>query len=171
MCKTLTIRKTPFLLRAGHVTSKNRKGSIHSVSYIVTMQFLFKWSTKYIPRSIWYTFVFGHLPLALRFSQVFIFRSHRDNFIKFLKIITVSLFLVNNSRQFCTKYLCSQKRTCPVKSPEGDTKLKKSHYYNMLHISWLCFLTSRMLVINLTPIKFFSKENTWLLVVSREKHI
>ena len=43
--------------------------------------------------------------------------------------------------------------------------------YNMLHISWLCFLTSRMLVINLTPIKFFSKENTWLLFVSRKKHI
>ena len=66
-------------------------------------------------------------PLALQFPQVFIFRSHRDNFIKFLKIMTVSFFLVNNSRQFCTKYFCSQKRRCPVKSPEGDTKLKESH--------------------------------------------
>ena len=36
-------------------------------------------------------------PLALQFSQImiFIFRSHRDNFIKLLKIITVSFFLVN----------------------------------------------------------------------------
>ena len=32
--------------------------------------------------------------------------------------------------------------------------------YNMLHISSLSFLTSRILVINLTPIKFFSKKNT-----------
>ena len=46
-----------------------------------------------------------------------------------------------------------------------------SFHYNMLHISWLSFLTSRILVINLTPIKLFSKKNTWLLVVSRERVI
>ena len=68
-----------------------------------------------------------YFPLALQFSQTFNFRAHRDNLRKFLKIMTVSFFLVNNSRQFCTKYFCSQKRRCPVKSPEGDTKLKKSH--------------------------------------------
>ena len=80
--------------------------------------------------------------------------------------------------------------TCynPAKSLKGDTGLKESHQwyvffmyfffpifssfdYNMLHISSLAFLTSRILAINLTPIKFFSKKNTWLLVVSREKHI
>ena len=44
-------------------------------------------------------------------------------------------------------------------------------YYNMLHISSLSFLTSRIIAINLIPIKFFSKENIWLLVVSREKSI
>ena len=43
--------------------------------------------------------------------------------------------------------------------------------YNMLRISSLAFLTSRILAINLTPIKLFSKKNTWLLVVSKEKHI
>ena len=44
-------------------------------------------------------------------------------------------------------------------------------YYNMLHISSLSFLTSRIIAINLIPIKFFSKKNIWLLVVSREKSI
>ena len=43
--------------------------------------------------------------------------------------------------------------------------------YNMLHISSLSFLTSRILAINFTPINFFSKKNTWLLFVSRGKHI
>ena len=43
----------------------NRYGWIHTMSYIVPMQFLFKWSTRYIPRSIWYTFVFGHLPISV----------------------------------------------------------------------------------------------------------
>ena len=44
-------------------------------------------------------------------------------------------------------------------------------YYNMLHISSLSFLTSRIIAINLIPITFFSKKNIWLLVVSREKSI
>ena len=44
-------------------------------------------------------------------------------------------------------------------------------YHNMLHISSLSFLTSRIIAINLIPIKFFSKKNIWLLVVSREKNI
>ena len=35
----------------------------------------------------------------------------------FVKIYNGELFLtVNNSRKFCTKYFCSQKRKCPVKS-------------------------------------------------------
>ena len=41
----------------------------------------------------------------------------------------------------------------------------------MPHISLLSFLTSRILVINLTPIKCFSKKNTRLLDVSGEKHV
>ena len=75
--------------------------------------------------------------LALQFSQSFIFRSHRDNFIKFLKIIMLNSFLVNNSRQFCTKYFA-------VKS-EGVQRNHQMYVnvfsnfssfdYNMLHIS------------------------------------
>ena len=79
-------------------------------------------------------------PLALQFSRIFIFRSHRDNFIKFLKIITVSFFLVNNSRQFCTKYFCSHKRRFPVKSPEGDKKTKE--ITSIIYIPYVYFFSN-----------------------------
>ena len=53
-------------------------------------------------------------PLALQFSQIFIFHFHRDNV---SKNYNGELFLtVNNSRKFCTEYFCSQKRKCPMKS-------------------------------------------------------
>ena len=113
-------------------------------------------------------------PLALQFSQSFIFRSHRDNFMKFLKIITLSFFLVNNSRQFCTYYFAVKSEGCPAKSPDvckcffQFSLLSIIICYIFLHTA---FLSSRILAINLTPIKFFSNKNTWLLVVSIEKHI
>ena len=53
-------------------------------------------------------------PLALQFSQIFIFHFQRDNV---SKNYNGELFLtVNNSRKFCTEYFCSQKRKCPMKS-------------------------------------------------------
>ena len=52
-------------------------------------------------------------PLALQFSQIFIFHFHRDNVSK--NNNGELFFTVNNSRQFCTKYFCSQKRKCSVK--------------------------------------------------------
>ena len=129
-CKTLAMRKTPFLLRAGLVTPcPNWIDKDEFTPWVILYQCNFSSSDQLDISLVQYdTHLFLVIfPLALQFSQIFIFRSHRDNFIKFLKIITVSFFLVNNSRQFCTKYFCSQKRRCPVKSPEGDTKLKESH--------------------------------------------
>ena len=114
-------------------------------------------------------------PLALQFSQSFIFRSHRDNFIKFLKIITMSFFLVNNSIQHSiflqSKAQVSSEITRGRYKAKGITSIIcilyvyffpifSSFDYNMLHISSLSLLTSRILAINLTPIKFFSKKNT-----------
>ena len=118
------------VLKAGHVTlCQNWIDEDEFTPWVILYQYNFSSSDQLNISLVQYdTHLFLVIfPLALQFSQIFIFRSHRDNFIKFLKIITVSFFLVNNSRQFCTKYFCSQKRRCPVKSPEGDTKLEKSH--------------------------------------------
>ena len=75
----------------------NRWARIHTVSYIVPVQFLFKWSTQYIPRSIWYTFVFGHLPISVTVLSNFHLPLSPWQLHKVSKIITESFFLINNS--------------------------------------------------------------------------
>ena len=106
------IRKTPFLLWAGHVTPcHNWIDKDEFTPWVILYQYNFSSSDQLDISLVQYdTHLFLVIfPLALQFSQIFIFRSHRDNFIKFLKIITVSFFLVNNSRQFCTKYFLQSK--------------------------------------------------------------
>ena len=95
-------------------------------------------------------------PLALQFSQIFIFRSHRDNFIKFLKIITMSFFLVNNSIQH--SIFLQSKAQVSSEITRGRYKAKEitsiicilyvnffpifsSFDHKMLHISSFSFLT------------------------------
>ena len=85
---------------------------------------LIKWREKRVTSSSWLAIsisVFYMInicflvifPLALQFSQIFIFHFHRDNVFK--NNNGEIFFTVSNSRQFCTKYFCSQKRKCPVK--------------------------------------------------------
>ena len=65
--QNIRIRKTPFLLWAGHVTPcHNWIDKDEFTPWVILYQYNFsKWSTQYIPRSIWYTFVFGHLPISV----------------------------------------------------------------------------------------------------------
>ena len=57
-----TIKKSFFLINNSCHDWINKDE--FTVSHIVPMQFLCKWSTRYIPRSFWYTFVFGHLSIS-----------------------------------------------------------------------------------------------------------
>ena len=150
------------------------------------MQFLFMRSTRYIPRSICYTFVFGHIPISVTVLSKFHFPLSPWQLYKVSKNNNGKLFLVNNSIQH--QIFLQSRAQVSSEITRGRYKAKaitsticilyvyffpifSSFDYNMLHISSLSLLTSRILAINLTPIKFFSKKNTWLLVVSREKHI